>query len=299
MAAGGLVTRLVGHLDQSLGGSAKARLAALLAVTFALDSIDRGSIGALAPTLEDSLQFSNTGLGMLLAAVSITGAVATLGAGVLVDRYNRTRLLAGSLTLWVVAMAAGALAQSFTFLLLSRVALGVVLATVGPASASLVGDLYSDDRRGQVMSWIRSGDLMGVAMAFLLVGSLTWLLSWRAVFVALALLGTVVAWRCGRPSSPVAAPPEAVPTSIIVRSRPWSKPKVFIPVPRGSSSRGRGEIWPSPVSSATPWPSGPTASCWWPKPSATSPCRPWPPLPFSMRPSSTTSPNRWPRCCFP
>lgn len=44
-------------------------------------------------------------------------------------------MLAGSLTLWVLAMAASALAGSFTFLLMSRVALGVVLATVGPASA--------------------------------------------------------------------------------------------------------------------------------------------------------------------
>ncbi len=166
MAAGELGTRLVGYLDRSLGGSTKSRVAALLAATFALDSIDRGSIGALAPTLEDSLRFSNTGLGMLLAVDSISGAVATLGAGVLVDRYDRTRLLTASLTLWVVAMAAGAVAQSFTFLLLSRVALGVVLATVGPASASLVGDLYSDDRRGQVLSWIPQGTCWALLSPF-------------------------------------------------------------------------------------------------------------------------------------
>lgn len=103
--------------------------------------------------------------------------------------------MAGSLTLWVLAMAASALAGSFTFLLMSRVALGVVLATVGPASASLVGDRFPDDGRGPVMSWIRAGDLIGVAVAFLLVGSVTWLLSWRAVFITLALLGAVVAWQ--------------------------------------------------------------------------------------------------------
>jgi sugar phosphate permease len=194
--------RLRRRVRRHLELSGTGHVLGLLAVAQTLDSLDRGSLGAMAPSLESSLQFSNTGLGVLMAIVSASSAVATLGAGVLVDRRSRTRLLAWSLGLWTVAMAAGALAPSFGWLLLSRVALGVVIATVGPATASLIGDLVPDDRRGAALGWVRSGELFGIGAAFLVVSSVTWALSWRVVFVVLAVVGGVVARQFARTPEP-------------------------------------------------------------------------------------------------
>lgn len=182
--------------------SRRSQLVALLAAAQALDSLDRGSLGAMAPSLEAGLEFSNTQLGLLLAIVSVTSAIATMGAGILVDSRRRTRLLAWSLILWAAAMGAGALAPTYAFLLVSRIALGVVIASVGPASASLVGDLYRGDERGRIIGWIRTGEYLGVGLAFLIVSAVGWALSWRAVFALLALIGAFVAFRMWQVDEP-------------------------------------------------------------------------------------------------
>ncbi len=51
-------------------------------------------------------------------------------------------LLAGSVVLWSIAMLASGAAASFRWLVLARLALGAVTATVGPVLASVVGDVF-------------------------------------------------------------------------------------------------------------------------------------------------------------
>jgi MFS family permease len=79
-------------------------------------------------------------------------------------------------------------------LLLSRVALGGVAATVGPAVASLAGDYFPPSERGRVYGFILSGELIGAGFGFVAAGELTALLSWRWGFWSLVLPGIAIAW---------------------------------------------------------------------------------------------------------
>nr|MDQ2831520.1 MFS transporter [Chloroflexota bacterium] len=82
------------------------------------------------------------------AAFAFIGAPAVIPLGMLTDRVNRTLLLAISLLLWALATGVTGAAISFAMLFGARLFLGVVAATTGPTTPSLVGDLVPSGKRG-------------------------------------------------------------------------------------------------------------------------------------------------------
>lgn len=160
----------------------------------ALSSADRGIIGVLAPDLKRAFHVGNGDIGLLAAAFSIVSAVATLPVGVLTDRWNRSRMLGISVLLWAVAMGASGFAVSFAMLFVCRLGLGVVTATGGPTLLSLTGDLFPRRQRGQVLGMIRTGDLLGTGLAYIVVGGLASAVGWRGSFWVMGLPAGVLAW---------------------------------------------------------------------------------------------------------
>ncbi len=112
------------------------------------------------------------------------------------------RLLAVSAALWSVAMVATGSAQSLLWLLLARGSLAVVLATVGPAYPSILGDAVPLARRGRALTTIDSGQLLGGALGVGVGATAVLLLSWRWAFWVLALPAFVLSrsfWRAAEP----------------------------------------------------------------------------------------------------
>lgn len=181
-----------------VGGPARLRVVVLLASVLAVDSADTATVGATAVELERSLHIDNVQIGLLVTASTALGALATLPMGVLTDRVNRTRLLCWAIVAWSVAMVVAGAAQSYLTLLLTRLALGIVIATAGPVVASLTGDLIPAADRARVYGFIMSGQLIGAGIGFVVSGNVAALLSWRYSFWILVLPGLVLAaaiWR--------------------------------------------------------------------------------------------------------
>jgi MFS family permease len=153
-------------LLQRAGGAARLRVIVLLISVLALSGADTGTISSVSVNLERAFGVSNTGIGLLLSLVLLTGAAGTLPAGVLTDKVNRTRMLGYSIGLWAAATVASALATSFTWLLVARVLLGIVTATAGSSVASLTGDYFPPAERGRVWGWILSGEVLGLAVGW-------------------------------------------------------------------------------------------------------------------------------------
>jgi predicted MFS family arabinose efflux permease len=173
------------HLTVLLGGPERRRTVLLLAAVLSLSSADSGTIGALAPQLEASFKIGNIKLGLLLTVSSLIGAAATLPMGVLVDRSPRVRLLVASVGAWMLALIASGLAVNYLMLLLTRVALGAVLAVAGPAVASLTGDLFPGAERARIYGYILTGELVGAGAGLLVAGNIGAALGWRAAFFVL------------------------------------------------------------------------------------------------------------------
>ncbi|MGC9220023.1 MAG: MFS transporter [Solirubrobacteraceae bacterium] len=188
-----LAARIQGEVVRRVGGPARARVVLLFGLVLALNGADTATVGAIAPELERGLHTDVTGIGVLSSAALLVGAVATIPVGLLVDKVKRIPVLSLSIVLWSVATMAGAFANSCLTLLLTRLALGAVVATAGPAIASLTGDYFPARERGRIYAYILGGEIAGNAFGFIISANVASAISWRASFILLGIPGFFLA----------------------------------------------------------------------------------------------------------
>jgi MFS family permease len=182
-----------GEVVKRVGGPARARVVVMFGCVLALGGADAATVGAVAPSLEHSLHIGNTKIGLLSSATLLVGAIFTIPVGLLVDRIKRVPMLSFSIALWSIASLASAFAHNYSSLLLTRLFLGAVTATAGPAIASLSGDFFPASERGRIWAYILGGEAAGTAVGFIVCGSVASLIGWRAAFVLLAIPGFFLA----------------------------------------------------------------------------------------------------------
>ena len=187
-----------GEVVRRVGGPARARVIFMFGAILALNGADTATVGAVAPQLEHALHIGNFEIGLLTTASLLVGAVFTIPVGLLVDRIPRMPVLALSIVLWSIASLMSAFSGSYSGLLVTRLLLGAVAATAGPAIASLTGDYFPARERGRVYAYILGGEVAGTAVGFIISGSLASLIDWRAAFIVLGIPGFFLArelWR--------------------------------------------------------------------------------------------------------
>jgi MFS family permease len=187
-----------GHVVQFVGGPARTRVVVLFGCVLALSSAQISTVGAVAPTMEHALHINNAEIGLLNTVTLLVSAFAVLPIGLLVDKAKRIPMLSISIVLWSITTMLGALAGSYGTLLLSRVLLGLVSATAGPAIASLTGDYFPSHERARVYGYILTGEIAGTAFGFILCGTIASAISWQAAFWLLSIPGLFLArslWR--------------------------------------------------------------------------------------------------------
>lgn len=196
------ISRSLELVDRAVGGAARRRILVVLAGVLGLAGADQATVGASATQLRHSLHLTHTDLGLIAAVSQLVAAIIAVPLGTLVDRVNRTKMLAIGVTSWAVVMAASATAQSFVQLVLIRCALGGAIAIAAPATASLIGDYFSPQERGRIWGYVLTGELLGTGVGFTVAGSLA-AISWRASFACLALPAIVLARFVRRLPEPV------------------------------------------------------------------------------------------------
>ncbi|HWE59484.1 MAG TPA: MFS transporter [Solirubrobacteraceae bacterium] len=185
-----------GEVVRRVGGAARARVVVVFGLVLALNGADASTVGAIAPQLKYAFHgtvIGTGGIGLLSSVSLLVGAVATLPVGFFVDRVKRIPLLAVSIVLWSIASLFSAFAGSYGSLLLTRLLLGVVVATAGPAIASLTGDYFPAKERGKIYAYVLGGEIAGTAFGFIISSSLASAISWRAAFFVLAIPGFFLA----------------------------------------------------------------------------------------------------------
>ena len=145
------LARLVrGEVVKRVGGPARARVITIFGAVLALNGAESATVGAVAPQLERALHIGNTKIGLLASVSLLVGALFTIPVGLLVDRVKRVPILLISIVLWSVASLVSAFSANYSSLLLTRLLLGAVTATAGPAIASLTGDYFPGGARADL-----------------------------------------------------------------------------------------------------------------------------------------------------
>lgn len=144
-------------------------LVAMLTLANVSGFVDRQILSLLVEPMKRDLSITDTQVSLLMG-VSFAVFYSVLGVplGRLADSRSRRVIVSVGALLWSLMTSAGALARSFTQLLLLRIGVGVGEATLAPAAASAIADAFPPARRGTAMSVFMLGTFLGSGLAYAL-----------------------------------------------------------------------------------------------------------------------------------
>lgn len=180
-------------------------LLVLLALSVAINYIDRGALSVSAPLLAQELKLGPEQMGMLFSAFFWSYALFQLVAGWLVDRYDVKWVYAGGFGLWSAATALTGLVNGFPMLIGARLALGAGESVAYPACSRIIVRNFPEERRGLVNALVDAASKLGPAFSTLFGGLAVSAFGWRALFIALGLASILwlIPWLAAVPSQQV------------------------------------------------------------------------------------------------
>jgi MFS family permease len=195
-------------------------LTALLSLNFGFVLFDRNATSFLMPFIQPELGLSNTQVGLLAAALSLTWSIAALGVGAISDRTGSRKGLLVLSTLAFSACSFGSgVATGFATLLATRLLMGLAEGGIMPISQSLLVSEIDARHRGLAMGVAQGlgSSLMGSFVAPVLLVAFAQAYGWRPSFFLAGAPGLVmallIAWLVRATPAPVPAATRRAPFS--------------------------------------------------------------------------------------
>jgi ACS family hexuronate transporter-like MFS transporter len=158
----------------------------------ALNYLDRQILAALAPVLRSEFSLTNAGYGMVLAAFSITYAISSPLAGLLIDRFGLNRAISAGVGLWSMAGVATGFARGLPGLVGCRAVLGAAESCGVPAVGKALHRYLLPGERALGNALSQIGLSVGAIAAPPLAVWFALHYGWRSAFVFTGVLG--LAW---------------------------------------------------------------------------------------------------------
>lgn len=158
-----------------------------------IDNLDRTLIAFAMPAIGEEFGVGNAELGWIAGGYTLVLALMKIPAGILVDRFGPKRLLIIELCAWTVFMVLIGLSQTFLMLLVLRMIFGIFAGMLAVSVIKLVAERLVPRWRTFGVGVISTGNLLMLALVPLIVAPLLAAFAWRSVFMAVAVLGIVVA----------------------------------------------------------------------------------------------------------
>jgi len=164
----------------------------VLCLVAALNYCDRGAIASVFPLLRTDLKMSDLELAGVGSFFLWTYAFTSPFAGVLADRFSRSRLVLISLVGWSAVTLATGFVTSAPQLLGTRIILGFFEAMYLPAAMALIADHHTSRTRGTAIALHTAGLNIGLVAGGVGSGYLGHHYGWKFGFVALGIFGLVL-----------------------------------------------------------------------------------------------------------
>ena len=166
-------------------------LAFLAAMTFVL-YLDRVCIGQAAPAIKKELGISDSWMGWVFAAFTLSYALFEIPTGRWGDRFGSRGVLTRIVIWWSFFTALTGAAAGLTMLLVVRFLFGAGEAGALPNSARVLREWFPESNRGRAQGVITTAMMIGGAVAPLASQPLIDTFGWRWTFVVFGLVG--LAW---------------------------------------------------------------------------------------------------------
>jgi len=165
----------------------------LLFAVNTMNFFDRQILAAITEPIRKEWGLSDTQLGVLGTAFTLLYAMIGVPLGRLADVWKRKWLLAIGVAFWSALTYTSGLCRGFWTLFAARLGVGVGETACAPTSSSLIGDLYGPHERGRALSVFMLGLPVGLALSYIVSGTIAQHYGWRAAFFIAGVPGLVLA----------------------------------------------------------------------------------------------------------
>jgi MFS family permease len=168
----------------------------VLCLMFGVVFFDRNAMAYLAPFVAKDLGLTNTQIGMLASALSLTWALSAFGVSAYSDATGRRKsVLIACIVIFSISSMGSAVAASFAILVASRALMGLSEGGILPISQSLLAVESSATRRGLNMGVMQNfgSNILGSFAAPLVLVAVANAWHWRAAFFVAAIPGLICA----------------------------------------------------------------------------------------------------------
>jgi MFS family permease len=177
------------------------KLLIILALGWGFLFLDRLAINYLMPFIIVDIDLTNTQIGFIAAAFSVTWAISSFFGGMLGDLLGKRKaLLILFILLFSLSSFLTGLASTFVVLLFIRMFMGLVEGPYFPIGATLMSMASSEKRRGFNIGFLQnfSSNFLGGTLGPIILVALATAIGWRYTFFLTLLPGLIVAflvWR--------------------------------------------------------------------------------------------------------
>ncbi|RZM37466.1 MAG: MFS transporter, partial [Sphingomonas sp.] len=176
-----------------------------LALAMAVGFTMMGAFGTVQEGAKAELHLSDYTLSLIQGlSAALPLAVFSIPIGIMVDRYNRVRMMIALAFVWTLGTVLTGLAHSVPLLFVARMLTGIGTTGALTAALSLCADFCVPTQRGRAMLIVNLGKSLGVALALALSGALfglfahgrapAWfagMMPWRSVHLCLAVVSVL------------------------------------------------------------------------------------------------------------
>lgn len=168
----------------------KHSLRTLIALGFGylVDQGEGESMGVLSPVIQSLWGISFGQIGLMETLRNIAQTVSAPLWGYLADRYSRRKVLIFGTGVWGIWTVLVGLSPDFTTMMILRAISALGLGCLMPATFSLLGDHFPQEKRGRALGFIGLVGLMGTVLGVLAMGFVATPDLWHWGFVGLGLV---------------------------------------------------------------------------------------------------------------
>lgn len=184
-----------GSTPEPPGRRSARLLLVMMTITMVISSVDRTVLSILVQDIKLDLGLDDRQMGWLLGpAFTFFFLLASFPLASIADRGHRRLVISVGLFFWSLFTTLTSLVTGFWSLFLLRMGVGIGEASASSPGQSLITASVPPEQRGQSLSVIAIGSVLGLALGMMVGGYVSEWAGWRMAFVAAGLPGLVFAF---------------------------------------------------------------------------------------------------------
>lgn len=168
-------------------------LVAMLCVVGCLNYLDRMMITTMRSSILEEIPMTEAQFGLLTSVFFWIYGIASPFAGYLADKFNRSRVIIGSLLIWSLVTWLTSQASNFEELLLARALMGISEACYIPAALALIVEYHPGNTKSTATGIHIGGVYIGQSLGFI-GGWIAETHTWHYAFSIFGIIGVTYAF---------------------------------------------------------------------------------------------------------